>query len=80
MKNGSFRRKCMVWLAAAGMGGTCFQLSSCDDTVRGQILGGLNSATDVLLTSLTGALFMSLENSGSGSDLTLDNFGSSSGT
>lgn len=65
--NSRILKKCMTWMCMAGLGGTCFQLSSCDESIRGQILTGLNSATDTLLTSLTGALFTSLTNSGADS-------------
>ena len=66
----------MSWIALAGIGGASFQLSNCDQTVRTTILAGLNSATDALLSSLTTALFMSLENSANDST-TVGDFGSS---
>lgn len=77
MKKGRTCRKCMTWMALVGMGGASFQLSNCDQTVRTTILAGLSSATDALLSSLTTALFMSLENSAN-DDVTVGDFGSSS--
>ncbi len=63
-------RKLMAWLTLIGMGGASFQLSGCDQGIRGTVLGGLNSAADTLLLSLTSALFQSLENKGLDDDLT----------
>jgi len=62
-------KKMMGWFALVGMGSTCFQLGSCDAAVRGQILGGLSSATTSLSAALIAAAFMALEDPGSG-DLT----------
>ncbi len=70
------QRKCMnkimTWMTLIGMGGVSFQLSGCDQTIRTTVLGGLNGATDILLLSLTSALFQSLDNSGQDDDLTGD--------
>ena len=63
-------KKTMTWMTILGMGGVSFQLSGCDQSIRSTILGGLNGATDVLLLSLTSALFTSLSNSGQDDDLT----------
>ncbi len=68
------QRKCMnkimTWMTLIGMGGVSFQLSGCDSSIRTTVLGGLNSATDTLLLSLTSALFQSLVNGGQDDDLT----------
>ncbi len=65
-------KKIMTWMTLIGMGGVSFQLSGCDQSIRTTVLGGLNGATDILLLSLTSALFQSLENSGQDDDLTGD--------
>ena len=63
-------KKTMTWMTILGMGGVSFQLSGCDQSIRSTILGGLNGATDLLLLSLTSALFTSLDNRGQDDDLT----------
>ena len=63
-------KKIMTWMTLIGMGGVSFQLSGCDQSIRTTVLGGLNGATDILLLSLTSALFQSLDNSGQDDDLT----------
>ncbi|MCH8878672.1 MAG: hypothetical protein IID34_02165 [Planctomycetes bacterium] len=63
-------KKIMTWMTLIGMGGVSFQLSGCDQSIRSTVLGGLNGATDILLLSLTSALFQSLDNSGQDDDLT----------
>ncbi len=63
-------KKIMTWMTLIGMGGVSFQLSGCDQSIRSTVLGGLNGATDLLLLSLTSALFQSLDNSGQDDDLT----------
>ncbi len=65
-------KKIMTWMTLIGMGGVSFQLSGCDQSIRSTVLGGLNGATDLLLLSLTSALFQSLDNSGQDDDLTGD--------
>ncbi len=65
-------KKIMTWMTLIGMGGVSFQLSGCDQSIRTTVLGGLNGATDLLLLSLTSALFQSLDNSGQDDDLTGD--------
>ncbi len=65
-------KKIMTWMTLIGMGGVSFQLSGCDQSIRTTVLGGLNGATDILLLSLTSALFQSLDNSGQDDDLTGD--------
>ncbi len=63
-------RKLMAWITLVGMGGVSFQLSGCDQTIRSTVLGGLNGATDILLLSMTSALFQSLDAGGQDDDLT----------
>ncbi len=65
-------KKIMTWMTLIGMGGVSFQLSGCDQSIRTTVIGGLNGATDILLLSLTSALFQSLYNSGQDDDLTGD--------
>lgn len=55
-------RKRLTRLAMAlAVGGSAFQLSGCDPTVRGALLGGLEQTTGALLTTLNTAFFLSLE-------------------
>ena len=70
MRQRKFLKKIMTWMTLIGMGGVSFQLSGCDQSIRSTVLGGLNGATDILLLSLTSALFQSLDNSGQDDDLT----------
>ena len=63
-------KKIMTWMTLIGMGGVSFQLSGCDQSIRSTVLGGLEGATDILLLSLTSALFQSLDNKGQDDDLT----------
>ena len=72
MRQRKFLKKIMTWATLVGMGGVSFQLSGCDQSIRSTVLGGLNGATDILLLSLTSALFQSLDNSGQDDDLTDD--------
>ncbi len=65
-------KKIMTWMTLIGMGGVSFQLSGCDQSIRSTVLGGLEGATDILLLSLTSALFQSLDNGGQDDDLTVD--------
>ena len=76
MRQRKFLKKIMTWATLVGMGGVSFQLSGCDQSIRSTVLGGLNGATDILLLSLTSALFQSLDNSGQDDDLTDDLSGS----
>ena len=72
MRQRKFLKKIMTWMTLIGMGGVSFQLSGCDQSIRTTVIGGLNGATDILLLSLTSALFQSLDNSGQDDDLTGD--------
>ena len=69
MRQRKFLKKIMTWMTLIGMGGVSFQLSGCDQSIRSTVLGGLNGATDILLLSLTSALFESLDNKGQDEDL-----------
>jgi len=70
MRQRKFLKKIMTWMTLVGMGGVSFQLSGCDQSIRTTVIGGLNGAADILLLSLTSALFQSLENGGQDDDLT----------
>ena len=69
MRQRKFLKKLMTWVNLIGVGGVSFQLSGCDQSIRSTVLGGLNGATDILLLSLTSALFQSLDNKGQDEDL-----------
>jgi hypothetical protein len=53
------RRGC-VWLAALSMGGSPFVLSGCDPQVRDTVLGGVQGASQTLLSTFVQAFFESL--------------------
>ncbi|MFQ5494784.1 MAG: hypothetical protein ACE5EX_05330, partial [Phycisphaerae bacterium] len=61
----SVRARCLRAAMALAIGGSAFQLSSCDPTVRATLLGGLESTTQGLASSLISAFFIGL---GSGND------------
>jgi len=46
---------------AAALGGSAFQLSGCDPSVRATLLDGLEATTQSLSTVLISAFFISLE-------------------
>jgi len=56
-------------LMAIAIGGSAFQLSGCDPTVRSTLLSGLEATTTTLTNALISAFFLSIDN-GSGSGLT----------
>ncbi len=70
MRQRKFLKEIMTWMTLIWMGGVSFQLSGCDQSIRSTVLGGLEGATDILLLSLTSALFQSLDNRGQDDDLT----------
>ena len=55
---------------AVAVGGTAFQLSGCDPTVRQAVLTGLEATTATLSTTLITAFFISLEDDTADASLT----------
>lgn len=51
-------------VSAVAVGGSAFQLSSCDPAVRDTVLVGLETTTSTLTQTLISAFFISLENDG----------------
>lgn len=71
MANRGFRHRALRVMAAFAMGGTVFQLGSCDPAVRDTVLSGLQVTTESLTDTLIAAFFTSLQDEGgSGSGLT----------
>ena len=74
MATRSLRTRLLRTAMTLAVGGSAFQLSGCDPTVRSTLLSGLQSTTNSLSTALISAFFLSLEDddggSGSGSGLT----------
>ncbi len=58
MKKHSFRHRIMRTVAAIAVGGSAFQLSGCDDAVRGTVLSGLESTTQTLADTVISAIFL----------------------
>ncbi len=63
---GRFSRAVM----SIAVGGSAFQLSGCDPTVRDTVLTGLQSTTQSLSSTLISAFFISLQDDTGGSGLT----------
>ncbi len=49
------------WTTAVAVGGSAFQLSGCDPTVRDTVLNGLEATTSSLTSTLISAFFISLQ-------------------
>ena len=68
MARRSFRGRMMRMMATVVVGGSAFQLSGCDPTVRATLLDGLEATTSSLSSALISAFFLSLQDdSGNGS-------------
>lgn len=68
MARRSFRGRMMRTMATIVVGGSAFQLSGCDPTVRSTLLEGLEATTASLSSALISAFFLSLQDdSGNGS-------------
>lgn len=61
MAKRNLRTKVMRWAMALAVGGSAFQLSGCDPTVRDTVLTGLESTTTSLADTLIAAFFISLQ-------------------
>jgi len=64
MRNRSFGKRFMRTMMALAVGGSAFQLSGCDPSVRSSLLNGLSSTTTSLADTLIAAFFVSLQNDG----------------
>ncbi len=65
-----FCQRLMRVAITIAIGGSAFQLSGCDPTVRDTLLTGLESSTQSLSAALISAFFQSLEDGGSVGGLT----------
>ncbi len=65
-----FCQRLMRAAITLAIGGSAFQLSGCDPTVRDTLLNGLESSTQSLSAALISAFFQSLEDGDSGGGLT----------
>ena len=61
MAKRGFNRRLLTWVTAVALGGTVFQLGSCDPTVRSTLLGGLEATTATLANTVITAFFVSLQ-------------------
>ena len=60
------RNRALRVMAATALGGSVFQLGSCEPAVRDTILSGLQVTTESLTATLIAAFFTSLQNDASG--------------
>lgn len=66
MAKRSFKQRIMRASAAIMIGGTCFQLGSCDPTVRATLLTGLEATAGTLAQTFVTAFFISLDDDETG--------------
>jgi hypothetical protein len=62
-----FRRRLLRWASVFVVGGSVFQLGSCDPTVRSTLLTGLETTTSALTDTIVSAFFISLQDNEQGS-------------
>ena len=60
MARHSLRQRVIRFVTALAVGGSAFQLSGCDPTVRSTLLTGLETTTQSLSSALIQAFFLSL--------------------
>ena len=66
MAKRGIRKRILRVLAAVAVGGSVFQLGSCDETVRTTLLAGLATTTNALADTLISTFFASLADAGGG--------------
>ena len=67
MTKRNVRSRFMRFAAAVAVGGSVFQLSGCDPSVRAALLTGLHTTSTSLANTLLSAFFLSLEDDAAGS-------------
>lgn len=70
MAKRTFSQRIKRTAAAILIGGSCFQLGSCDPTVRSTLLTGLEATAGTLAQTFVTAFFVSLTDDGTGQTLT----------
>lgn len=60
MGNRRIRQRTLRYVMAIALGGSVFQLGSCDPTVRSTLIGGLQTTTNALADTLIQVFFTSL--------------------
>jgi len=70
MAKPTIRQRIVRTAAAVLIGGTCFQLGSCDPTVRDTLLTGLETTAGTLAQTFVTAFFVSLNNNDTSQTLT----------
>ena len=65
MTKRGLRRRALRFLAPVVIGGSMFQLGSCDPTVRDTLLSGLETTTQSLTNTLIQVFFTGLQDTGS---------------
>ena len=68
MVRNTFSRRVLRALMAVAVGGSAFQLSSCDPNVRSALLSGLEDTTTTLSGALITAFFLTLDSEDSTPD------------
>lgn len=66
MATRSLRTRLLRTAMTLAVGGSVFELSGCDPAVRAQLLTGLETTTTSLLTALSSAFFLSLQDDSTG--------------
>ena len=61
MARRGYKGRVIRWVAAVAIGGSVFQLGSCDPMVRSTLLGGLEVTTNALADTFVTAFFLSLQ-------------------
>ena len=75
MATRSLRTRLLRTAMTLAVGGSVFQLSGCDPAVRTELLTGLEDTTNSLLTALSSAFFLSLQDDSSSTDTSLTTTG-----
>lgn len=70
MAKRNLKQRIMRASAAIMIGGTCFQLGSCDPTVRSTLLTGLEATAGTLAQTFVTAFFVSLDDGSDTGQLT----------
>jgi hypothetical protein len=70
MAKRSLRTRVLRSVMALAMGGSAFQLSGCDSSVRTTLLDGLEATSSTLTNALISAFFQSLDDGDDGANIT----------
>jgi len=71
MANRTLKRRLVRLAMSLVVGGSVFQLGSCDPAVRATVLAGLEQTTGTLLNTVNSAFFISLQDDEEGANTSL---------